>query len=101
MHTPINVGPREVKEKGGKTKTVHEIVHVSKAWKCCSLMQAKICKQEVDAVIKPHDKVFLGHQLEGWQFSGNARKAIRARALKCAREPAIVFDYDHRLVSSQ
>ena len=101
LDTPIYVGPREVKEKGGKTKKVHEIVHVSKAWKCCSLMQAKICKQEVDAVIKPHDKVFLGHQLEGWQFSGNARKAIRARALKCAREPAIVFDYDHRLVSSQ
>ena len=96
MYTPVYVGPREVTAVGGDKKTIHEIVHVAKAWKCCSLMQAKICKEDIDKVIKPKDKVFLGHQLEGWQFSGNARSAIVARALKCVRDPPIIFDYDHR-----
>ena len=96
LNTAIYVGPREVKKRGGQTKTIHEVVHVSKAWMCCSMMQAKICKEDVDAVIKPWDKVFLGHDLKDWQFSANAREAISARALKCAEKPAIVFDYDHK-----
>ena len=96
LNTPFNVGPREVKKGGGRTKTVHEVVHVSKSWKCCSLMQAKICKVDVDKVIKSRDRVFLGHDLKDWQFSANAREAICARALKCAEKPYIVFDYDHK-----
>ena len=96
MNTPFNVGPREVKKRGGRTKIIHEVVHVSKAWKCCSLMQAKICKVDVDKVIKSRDRVFLGHDLKDWQFSANAREAISARALKCAEKPPIVFDYDHK-----
>ena len=96
LNTPIYVGRREVRERGGCKKTVHEVVHVSKAWLLCSVMQAKICKQDVDEVIKPWDKVFLGHQLQERQFAANASEAITERALKCAEKPYIVFDYDHR-----
>ena len=96
MNTSFYVGSREDKKRGGKTKTIHEVVHVSKAWMCCSLMKAKICKEDVFDVINPTDKVFLGHDLKDWQFSANAREAISARALKCAEKPTIVFDYDHK-----
>ena len=74
---------------------IHEVVHVSKNWECCSLMQSKICKQDVKIVINDEDKVLLGHELPGWQFSANAREAIKDRALKCAEKPTIKFDYDH------
>ena len=96
LNTPIYDGQREVNERGGCKKTVHEVVHVSKSWLLCSVMQAKICKQDVDEVIKPWDKVFLGHQLQERQFAANASEAITKRALKCAEKPYIVFDYDHR-----
>ena len=96
MNTTFYVGPREVKKGRGRTKTIHEVVHVSKSWMCCTLMKAKICKLDVDKVINPWDKVFLGHDLKDWQFSANAREAISARALKCAEKPPIVFDYDHK-----
>ena len=43
--------------------------------------------------------VFLGHKIEGCQFAGNVREKIVERALKCAKKPSIVFDYDYRLLS--
>ena len=48
LNTSFYVGQREVNERGGCKKTVHEVVHVSKSWLLCSVMQAKICKQDVD-----------------------------------------------------
>ena len=47
-------------------------------------------------VIKPHNKVFLGHPLKKYQLSANVGKAIADRAIKCAKKPTIRFDYDHK-----
>ena len=95
-HVVVYVGSKEEKDKHGETRKVHEVVHVSKSWKCCSLIKAKICREDLMKVIEPHNRVFLGHPRAGWQFSANAAEAIADRAIKCARKPSIRFDYDHK-----
>ena len=54
----------------------------------CSLSSAQ--------VIKPDNRVFLGHPLKAHQLSANAGEAIAARAIKCAKRRAIRFDYDYK-----
>ena len=46
-HVIVYVGSKEVKSRQGETKMVHEVVHVSKSWKCCTLMKAEICREDV------------------------------------------------------
>ena len=97
-HCVVYVGPRIVTGKHKEIKKIHEVVHVTKSWKCCTLMKAEIRKEDVLDVIKPDNKVFLGHPLKNRQMSANAEEAIAARANKCAdpRKPPIRFDYDHK-----
>ena len=92
-HVVVYVGARTV-----ENETVHEVVHVSKSWGCGHLMKARICRQDIKEVIKPHDKVLPGHPMEEWQYSANAHQAIAARAEECVdpSKPTIVFHYDHR-----
>ena len=59
-------------------------------------MKSSICREDVRSVIKPDNFVFLGHDIKGWQFSANAQEMVAERAIKCAQEPAIQFDYDYR-----
>ena len=92
-HVVIYAGPKEEKIKQGEVNTIHEVVHVSKFRKCCTLMKANIRKEDILKVIKPTDQIFIGHKLENFQFSANARERIVERALKCAKTPDIVFDY--------
>ena len=95
-HVVVYVGSREETTSEGDKKKVHEVVHVSKSWKCCSASKAKICREDLQKVIAPHNRVFLGHPRPGWQLSANASEAIARRALKCARKPTIRFDYDYK-----
>ena len=88
-HCVIYVGSRTI-----DGKEVHEVVHVNKAW-TKGLLKATISRQDVLTVIKPNNKVFLGHRLENCQLAGNVHKQIVARALKCVEIP-IIFDYDYR-----
>ena len=88
-HCVIYVGSRTV-----DGQEVHEVVHVNKA-STKGLLKATITRQDVLTVIKPHNKVFLGHRLEDCQFAGNVHDQIIARALKCVESP-IIFDYDHK-----
>ena len=57
-------------------------------------MRSRIKKEEIRNVIKPQNRVFLGHDIKDWQLSANANEAIAWRANKCV-EQKIVFDYDH------
>jgi len=92
-HVVIYVGSSGSKKKENN-HSVHEVVHVTKDnW--MGIMKATIAKENIEKVIKPNDKVFLGHQIEGCQFAGNIRKKIAERAIACL-EPKIVFNYDHR-----
>ena len=74
---------------------LHEVVHVSKK-SSRGYLKAAIVREDITKVIKPHQQVFLGHRLESCQFAGNTRERIAARALACAEEPRIVFNYNHR-----
>ena len=94
-HVVIYTGSKEENNKQGEVETVHEVVHVSKSWKCCTLMKARIRKENILKVIKSTDHIFIGHKLDNWQFSANAREKIVERALKCAKKPDIIFDYHH------
>ena len=72
---------------------VCEIVHVGKeSW--AGLAVAGISRVDVMSVIKPEDKVFLGHKIKACQFSGNVRRKIVERAIACAEKPKILFAYD-------
>ena len=66
---------------------------MSKSLKCCTLMKANIIKEDVLKVIQSTDQIFIGHKLDNFQFSANAREKIVERALKCAEKPKIIFDY--------
>ena len=46
-HVVVFVGSRQEKDRQGETRIVHEVVHVSKSWKCCTLMKAEICREDV------------------------------------------------------
>ena len=50
-HVVVFVGSKHVKGKHGRWKMVHEVVHVSKSWKCCTVMKAEICREDVMKVI--------------------------------------------------
>ena len=115
-HVVVFVGSKSLKDKKGGTKMVHEVVHVSKSWKCCTDLKAEICREDVMKVviclrfcwfhqkiknilfqvIKPDNMVFLGHPLKEHQLSANAGEAIAERAIKCSRRPVIRFDYDYK-----
>ena len=112
-HVVIYVGPKEYPEVTDKSQTVvHKVVHVAKASVTKGLMKAHIKCQEVLRVtkfnqnhrdpvikygaIKPNQMVFPGHKIKGCQFAANVRERIAERALRCAKKPSIVFDYDHR-----
>ena len=75
---------------------VREVVHISKASWTRGPMKAKIRRQNVLEVIKPGDKVFLGHKIPSCEMSANLREEIVTRAKKCAAKPSIVFDYHYR-----
>ena len=49
-HVVVYVGSRHEKDRHGETRIVHEVVHVSKSWKCCTLMKAEICREDVKKV---------------------------------------------------
>ena len=49
-HVVVYVGSRHEKGRQGETRIVHEVVHVSKSWKCCTLMKAEICREDVKKV---------------------------------------------------
>ena len=84
----VYVGPHN---RNGKT--IHEIVHVAKE-SLMGLVVAGISRVDVMSVIKPEDKVFLGHKIKACQFSGNVRRKIVERAIACAEKPKILFAYD-------
>ena len=91
-HVVIYIGP---KEGEGDDLEYHQVVHVRKANRK-GLVMGKIRKEDITKVIKPHNFVFIGHGIEANQSSGNVEEKISESALKCARKPTIVFDYDHR-----
>ena len=89
-HCIVYVGSRLV-----EGMEVHEIVHVAKhSMRGC--MKARIIKEDVMKAIQPHNQVFLGHKITSCQFSWNLRQKIAARALACAEQPRIVFNYNIR-----
>ena len=53
-HVVVYVGSEDVTDKQGNTSKVHEVVHVSKSWKCCTLMKAEICRVDVNRVTLMH-----------------------------------------------
>ena len=78
---------------GQNKDNVHEVVHVVIKK---GLSRATIARQPVMEAIKPTDHIFLGHKIDSVQFAANIREKIAERAIVCARQPRIVFDYDHR-----
>ena len=90
-HVVVYVGHQD--GQGGER--VHEVVHVSKA-NLRGIVMGKIVRANIFDVIKPSDQEFIGHKVESCQFAGNLRERIAKRAIACADEPTIVFDYDHR-----
>ena len=98
-HVIVYVGPKldqngkEVLGRDGKC--IHEVVHVAKSsWR--GLLVAGIFRVDVMSVVKPYDKVFLGHKIRACQFAGNIRNKIATRAIACAEKPRLLFEYDHR-----
>ena len=98
-HVVVYVGRRE--DKNGKRvldrngDEIHDVVHVAKSnWR--GIVVAGITKVDVNTVVKPNDKVFLGHKLKKCQFAGNVRQKIAERAIACAEKPKLLFAYDHR-----
>ena len=85
----------------GQTEGVHEVVHATKA-NLHGCVMGKIVKEDIFAVIKPDEQVFLGHKVESCQFAANLRERIAKRANACVDPdlPTIVFDYDHRWFDS-
>ena len=49
-HVVVFVGSKRAKSKQGDGKVVHEVVHVSKSWKCCTMMKAEICREDITKV---------------------------------------------------
>ena len=98
-HVVVYVGRRE--DKNGKRvvdrngEEIHDVVHVAKSnWR--GIVVAGITKVDINTVVKPNDKVFLGHKLKKCQFAGNVRQKIAERAIACAEKPKLLFAYDHR-----
>ena len=99
---------------GAKTEErteIHEVVHMVMASLSKGPLKATIRRQTVlkvikaktgsmstikYGVIKANDHVFLGHKIESCQFAANIRQKIVERALKCAKKPSLIFDYDYR-----
>ena len=46
-HVVVYVGSTPLKDSQGGTRILHEVVHISKSWKCCTLMKAEICREDV------------------------------------------------------
>ena len=67
---------------------------VSTSWR--GIVVAGISKVDINSVVKPNDKVFLGHKLKACQFAGNVSQKIAERAIACAEKPKLLFAYDHR-----
>ena len=55
-HVVVFVGSKHAKSKQGDGKVVHEVVHVSKSWKCCTMMKAKICREDITKVTSQEDR---------------------------------------------
>ena len=98
-HVVVYVGCRE--DKNGKRvldrngEEIHDVVHVAKSnWR--GIVVAGITRVDINTVVKPNDKVFLGHKLKKCQFAGNVRQKIAERAIACAEKPKLLFAYDHR-----
>ena len=69
-HVIVYVGPRldrngeHVLDKEGER--IHDVVHVAKSnWR--GIVVAGISKVDINSVVKPNDKVFLGHKLKACQ----------------------------------
>ena len=98
-HVVVYVGRRE--DKNGKRvldrngDEIHDVVHVAKSnWR--GIVVAGITKVDINTVVKPNDKVFLGHKLKKCQFAGNVRQKIAERAIACAEKPKLLFAYNHK-----
>ena len=46
-HVVVFVGSKRANSKQGDGKVVHEVVHVSKSWKCCTMMKAEIRREDI------------------------------------------------------
>ena len=95
-HVVIYIGSERIETEAKNESELHNIVHVALAPITKGLMKAKICKQNIDDVIKPSDQVFLGHRAYEVQYSANMHEAIKYRAEKCTEKPSILFDYHYK-----